>query len=84
MTDFPDYEVADDVLAEWEAHLVGQQPNPFTTGTQWTVQRIVDAALGDGPLYREATAAEWATGKIHSQDMPIVRVWPKGATDADA
>ena len=41
------------------------------------VVAVLDVALRDEPLYREATASEWATGKIHSQDMPIVQVWPK-------
>ncbi len=31
----------------------------------------------DVVLYREATPAEWVTGKAYAQDMPVVRVWPE-------
>ena len=75
MSDFPDYEAAAKELHEQSA----DQSDTFDAA-----KAVVDAASGDGPLYREATASEWATGKLHSQDMPLVRVWPTGAPDADA
>ena len=68
-----DYEWHDDVLAEWEAHLVGQQ--------------LVNAALeGDEPLYREADDCGFVTA--HSigehgkpcQDCGAERMWVLPAT----
>jgi len=54
-----------------EAFGTDTEPSP-----EVSVRYVVNAALGDTVLYREATPSEWATGKADSQDMPVVQVWP--------
>ncbi len=83
--DFPDYEAAAKAMWLMSSALSARWVSLSSAFKERLVAKAtvaVDAALGDEPLYREATAAEWATGKIFCQDMPIMHVWPEVSDDS--